>query len=87
MNRPLLVARAAVTAVLIAAVRAYRMALAPFFTPCCRFEPSCSAYTEACLRAHGPLHGSWLGLCRITRCHPFSTGGLDPVPAGRPKPI
>ena len=37
MNRAWLAARAAVTALLIAAVRAYRMALAPFFTPCCQF--------------------------------------------------
>ena len=87
MTRPLLAARAVVTGVLVAVVRAYRLSFAPFFTPCCRFEPSCSAYTEACLRAHGPLRGSWLGLRRIARCHPFSRGGLDPIPAGRAKPI
>jgi len=87
MSRPSLAVRAVMTVLLVAFVRAYRLALAPFFTPCCRFEPSCSAYTEACLRTHGPLRGSWLGLRRIARCHPFSQGGLDPVPAGRPNTI
>jgi uncharacterized protein len=75
-------ARDLVTALLVGVVRAYRAALTPFFGPCCRFEPSCSAYTEECLRIHGPLLGAWLGLRRILRCHPFSAGGLDPVPAG-----
>ena len=74
-------ARHLVTVLLVTAVRAYRAALTPFFGPCCRFEPSCSAYTEECLRRHGPLGGAWLGLRRILRCHPFSAGGLDPVPS------
>lgn len=73
-------ARALVTALLVSFVRCYRMALAPFFTPCCRFEPSCSSYVEECVQTHGPLRGLWLGLRRIGRCHPFSAGGVDPVP-------
>lgn len=73
-------ARDLVTALLLSVVRAYRLALTPFFGPCCRFEPSCSAYTEESLRIHGPLRGAWLGLRRILRCHPFSAGGLDLVP-------
>ena len=81
MRRYAHLARNLVTALLVNFVRVYRAALAPFFGPCCRFEPSCSAYTEECLRIHGPLGGSWLGLRRILRCHPFSAGGLDPVPA------
>src|SRR6185312_13344316 len=34
----------AVTAFLIALVKGYRLAFAPFFGPCCRFVPSCSHY-------------------------------------------
>ena len=64
----------------IAVIRLYQAALRPFLGPACRFEPSCSQYAEEALRLHGPLQGTRLAVWRICRCHPFSTGGLDPVP-------
>lgn len=52
----------------------------------CRFLPTCSAYAAHALRAHGAVRGSWLAVRRIGRCHPFSPGGWDPVPAPAPAP-
>jgi uncharacterized protein len=46
----------------------------------CRFQPTCSQYGERALKAHGPLRGGLLMVARICRCHPFSPGGIDPVP-------
>ena len=46
----------------------------------CRFHPSCSQYTYEAINKYGVFKGSWLGLKRILRCHPWNDGGFDPVP-------
>jgi hypothetical protein len=60
--------------------RAYRVAIAPAIGPVCRFEPSCSHYAEEAIDRFGLPRGLALAGWRLLRCHPFSRGGLDPVP-------
>lgn len=74
-----LVRRALVT-LLVAPIRLYKLVLSPFLPRVCRFHPSCSVYAMGALRVHGPLKGGWLAVRRLSRCHPFNPGGLDPVP-------
>lgn len=61
----------------------YKLLLSPFFGNSCRFEPSCSDYALEAVERHGFWRGLFLALRRIVRCHPYSKGGLDPVPAPR----
>ena len=45
----------------------------------CRFTPTCSDYTYEAVNKYGGVKGLFIGLKRITRCHPWNKGGYDPV--------
>lgn len=46
----------------------------------CRFYPTCSEYTKQAIIKYGVLKGCKLAIIRIFKCHPFHSGGYDPVP-------
>lgn len=41
--------------------------------------PSCSSYMIEAIKIHG-MKGVFLGVKRISRCHPWGGFGFDPVP-------
>lgn len=68
------------TRVVLVLIRAYQVTLSPLLGNSCRYEPSCSRYTYEAVQRYGWARGSWMGVKRIARCHPFAKGGYDPVP-------
>ncbi|MDN3706118.1 membrane protein insertion efficiency factor YidD [Myroides ceti] len=61
-------------------IRFYQICISPFTPASCRYTPTCSQYTLEALKKHGLLKGGWLGIKRITSCHPWGKSGYDPVP-------
>ncbi len=62
-----------------AALRAYKLLVSPMLPSACRFYPTCSEYTRQAVERYGAARGMWMGLKRLSRCHPFHAGGIDPV--------
>ena len=71
-------ASAALSWLLIAAVRLYQVTLSPIIGQQCRFRPTCSNYFIQAVKLYGPVRGSIRGMGRILRCNPFNHGGYDP---------
>ena len=66
--------------VVILPIRFYQKFISPLFPATCRFYPTCSTYFIQAVEKHGIFKGSYLGIKRFLRCHPFNPGGYDPVP-------
>jgi putative membrane protein insertion efficiency factor len=65
---------------LIVALRFYKRWVSPMLGQRCRFVPTCSEYSMTAIERFGAVHGSWLTVRRLARCHPLCPGGHDPVP-------
>jgi putative membrane protein insertion efficiency factor len=70
-----------VASLLVLLVRVYQRLISPLLPPSCRYYPSCSQYAVDALVGHGALRGGWLATRRLARCHPWTPGGVDRVPA------
>ncbi len=64
----------------MACITGYQRFISPFIPAHCRFTPTCSEYMLTAIQHHGTGHGLWLGLKRLSRCHPLGSHGYDPVP-------
>ncbi|MDT3739249.1 MAG: membrane protein insertion efficiency factor YidD [Candidatus Kapabacteria bacterium] len=66
--------------IILSVIGFYQRFISPALPPSCRFYPTCSHYAYTAVERFGFLKGSWLAVKRISKCHPFHSGGLDPVP-------
>ena len=65
--------------ILIVLLKGYKLFVSPLLPSACRYYPTCSEYMMDAIRKHGALRGVWMGVKRLSRCHPFHEGGFDPV--------
>ncbi len=61
-------------------IKIYQWLISPLIPSSCRYTPTCSHYTVEALKKHGLFKGGWLGIKRISKCHPWGGSGHDPVP-------
>jgi len=61
-------------------IKIYQHTWSQVMPPACRFEPTCSQYTFEAIGKYGFFKGTWLGMKRFFRCHPWGGQGYDPVP-------
>lgn len=61
-------------------IKLYQWFLSPLLGKNCRFHPTCSHYMVEAIEEWGILKGGWMGIKRISRCHPWGGSGYDPVP-------
>ncbi len=61
-------------------IKLYQWFISPILGPSCRYTPSCSHYMLQAIDEWGILRGTWIGIKRIGRCHPWGDHGEDPIP-------
>ena len=63
--------------IILKTIKLYQVLISPILGHHCRFYPSCSQYCYLAIEKYGIIKGMWLGMRRITRCHPWNKGGED----------
>jgi len=63
--------------IILKVIKIYQCLISPIIGRECRFYPSCSNYTLGAINKYGTIKGSFLGMKRILKCHPFHSGGVD----------
>jgi len=71
--------RRLLSTILLSLLAVYKYCVSPLLPSACRFYPSCSIYTRDAILKYGPFKGTWFGIKRVCRCHPYHPGGYDPV--------
>lgn len=66
-------------------IKVYQKLISPILGPTCRYQPTCSHYMVEAIMEWGIFRGTWLGIRRIGRCHPWGSSGIDPVPINENK--
>jgi len=64
----------------LSAIEFYKRGVSPLLPGSCKYMPTCSDYMYEAILRHGAFKGIFLGIYRLLRCNPFSSGGYDPVP-------
>jgi uncharacterized protein len=66
--------------IFIIPIRIYQWGISPLLGQNCRHIPTCSEYTIKSINEWGAIKGIWMGIKRLSKCHPWGTHGYDPVP-------
>jgi len=58
-------------------IKSYQRFISPVLGNNCRFYPSCSQYSYLVIEKYGLFKGLILSFKRLSKCHPWSEGGID----------
>ena len=67
------------TKILIKLIKVYKYFLSPLTGHSCRYLPTCSEYSIEALETYGFVKGTYISLKRLLSCHPWGSGGYDPL--------
>ncbi|MFO7814902.1 MAG: membrane protein insertion efficiency factor YidD [Halanaerobiales bacterium] len=60
-------------------IKGYQKVISPWTPKTCRFDPTCSDYSYQAVKKYGAFKGGLKSIKRISKCHPFNSGGYDPL--------